>query len=90
MTFSTRESSLKSTGIIRKIDELGRIVLPMEVRRTFGIDTRDPLEIFIDGKRIILSKIEEVCHFCASSKNIRTFKGKKVCRACQKAISGMD
>lgn len=80
---------MKSTGIIRKIDELGRIVLPMEVRRNFGIDTKDPLEIFTDGERIILSKLEEVCHFCTSARKVSTFKGKKVCRTCLKAISNL-
>jgi len=77
---------LKSTGIIRKIDELGRIVIPMEVRKNFGIDIKDPLEIYIEGNNIVLSKKEEMCHFCSSNKGIRTYKSKKICRSCRKAI----
>lgn len=81
---------MKSTGIIRKVDELGRIVIPMEVRRIFGIDTKDPLEIHTDGNNIILSKFEQACFFCSSAKDVRTYKGKKVCRGCRKAISTLS
>lgn len=51
---------MKSTGIVRKVDELGRVVIPMELRRTLGIDVRDPLEIFVDGSQIILQKYQPV------------------------------
>lgn len=81
---------MKSTGMIRKVDELGRIVIPMEVRRIFNIDTRDPLEIYTDGKNIILSKFEQACFFCSSVKEVRSYKGKKVCRNCRKAISALN
>lgn len=51
---------MKSTGIVRKVDDLGRIVIPMELRRTLGIEERDPLEIFVDGSQIILKKYQPI------------------------------
>ena len=57
---------MKSTGIVRRVDELGRIVIPMELRRTFGIEIKDPLEIFVDGDSIVLSKYQSACVFCGS------------------------
>ncbi len=78
---------MKSTGIIRKVDELGRIVIPMEVRQIFGINTKEPLEIYTDGDKIVLSKYERACTFCSSSKNITMFKGRKVCEKCVKALA---
>ena len=55
---------MKATGIVRKVDSLGRIVLPIELRRTLGIGELDPLEIFVDGEKIILRKYEPACTFC--------------------------
>ena len=79
---------MKSTGIVRKVDELGRIVLPIELRRTLDIDVRDPLEIYIEGNdTIILKKYQPTCVFCGESNGIRTFRGKNVCEACVKALS---
>jgi len=66
---------MKSTGIVRKIDPLGRIVLPKELRKTLGINEKDPLEIFVDGESIILSKYEPACIFCWSVKDNVTFIG---------------
>ena len=77
---------MKSTGIVRKVDELGRIVLPIELRRTLDIAERDPLEIFVEDDSIILKKFQPSCIFCDSSKNIVNFKGKNVCSSC---ISGL-
>jgi transcriptional pleiotropic regulator of transition state genes len=77
---------MKATGIVRKVDELGRVVLPIELRRTLGIDVKDPLEIFIDGERIILKRYEPACAFCGSADSIKYFKGKNVCKECVKAI----
>ncbi len=78
---------MKSTGIVRKVDELGRIVLPIELRRTLDIDVRDPLEIYIEGNdTIILKKYQPTCVFCGESNGIRNFKGKNVCEACVKAL----
>ena len=70
---------MKSTGIVRKVDELGRIVLPIELRRTMGIDVKDSLEIYVDGDSIILRKYEPSCIFCGNAKDIVNFKGKNVC-----------
>ena len=79
--------NMKSTGIVRKVDELGRIVLPIELRRTLDIDVRDPLEIYIEGNdTIILKKYQPTCVFCGESNGIRTFRGKNVCEACVKAL----
>ena len=73
---------MKSTGIVRKVDELGRIVLPIELRRTLDIAERDSLEIFVSEDTIILKKFQPTCVFCDSSKNIINYKGKNVCSAC--------
>jgi len=73
---------MKSTGITRKVDELGRVVIPIELRRTLGIEEKDPLEIFVDGDRIILRKYEPACVFCGSAADVTNFKGKNVCQSC--------
>lgn len=73
---------MKSTGIVRKVDELGRIVLPKEIRDTMGIKEKDPLEIFIDSEKIILSKYNPSCVFCDNADNIVMFRGKRVCSSC--------
>lgn len=78
---------MKATGIIRKVDELGRIVLPIEIRRTLDIAERDELEIFMEDDRIILHKYEPNCIFCASAHNLTTYKGKNVCRDCARNIN---
>jgi len=73
---------MKSTGIVRKIDELGRIVLPIEIRNNMDIKNRDAVEIFVDEDRIILKKYEPACIFCGNADNVTYFKGKLVCREC--------
>jgi len=73
---------MKSTGIVRKVDDLGRIVLPIELRRTLDINERDSLEIFVDGNQVILKKYEPACIFCNSADDVITFKGKNVCKSC--------
>ncbi|OXS54072.1 AbrB family transcriptional regulator [Cohnella sp. CIP 111063] len=73
---------MKATGIVRKVDELGRIVLPIELRRTMGIGEKDPIEIFVDGERIMLRKYEPTCIFTGSSENLVYFRGKMVSRDC--------
>lgn len=79
---------MKSTGIVRKVDELGRIVLPIELRRTLDIAERDPLEIYVDGSSIILKKYQPACIFCGDSKDVDGFKGKNICAACLKELTG--
>ncbi len=78
---------MKSTGIVRKVDELGRIVLPIELRRTLGIDEKDALEIYVDGASVILKKYEPSCVFCGDAGDVLTYKGKNICRACLKEMS---
>jgi len=73
---------MKSTGIVRKVDELGRIVLPIEMRRTLDIAERDSLEIFADGDSIILKKYQPACIFCDNTKDIISYKGKNICPDC--------
>lgn len=73
---------MKSTGIVRRVDELGRIVLPIELRRTLGINEKDSLEIYVDSTQIILKKYEPACIFCNSAEGIINFKGKNLCAAC--------
>ncbi|MCL2741948.1 MAG: AbrB/MazE/SpoVT family DNA-binding domain-containing protein [Oscillospiraceae bacterium] len=73
---------MKSTGIVRKVDELGRIVLPIELRRTLDIEIKDALEIYVEGPHIILKKYEPACIFCGDAKNIIVYKGKNICPAC--------
>ena len=77
---------MKSTGIVRKVDELGRIVLPIELRRTMGIEVKDALEIYVDGDHIVLKKYEPSCVFCGNAKDIIHFKGKNVCSDCAHAL----
>lgn len=73
---------MKSTGIVRKVDELGRIVLPIELRRTLDIAERDELEIYLDDDKVILRKYEPSCVFCGSSQGLISFHGKNVCMNC--------
>ena len=78
---------MKSTGIIRKVDELGRVVIPIELRNTLKKKEKDPIEIFVDGTSIILKKYESTCVFCGSSKKLVTYKDKLICEKCAKQIS---
>lgn len=77
---------MKSTGIVRKVDELGRIVLPIELRRTLDIAERDSLEIYVDGPSIVLRKYQPACIFCDDAKDVINYKGKNVCPNCIKAL----
>lgn len=78
---------MKSTGIIRKVDELGRIVLPIELRRTLDIAERDELEIYMEADRIVLQKFEPSCVFCASSYGLVIYRGKNICKDCIRNMS---
>ena len=73
---------MKSTGIVRKVDELGRIVLPIELRRTMNIDVKDAMEIYVYGDQIVLKKYEPAGICCGSAKDIIHYKGKNVCSTC--------
>ena len=77
---------MKSTGIVRKVDELGRVVLPIELRRIFDIEEKDALEIYVDGNNIILKKYEPACVFCGNAKDVFVFKGKNICPDCMNEL----
>jgi len=78
---------MKSTGIIRRVDELGRVVIPIEIRNKFNISEKDPIEIYVDGSSIVLKKIEPNCIFCGNTKNLNSYKDKLICAKCTKKIS---
>ena len=73
---------MKSTGVVRPIDTLGRFVLPKEIRDTMDLKTKDPVEIFVDGDKIILKKYQPSCVFCNNAGDVMFFKGKLICRDC--------
>lgn len=73
---------MKSTGIVRKIDDLGRMVIPIELRETMNIDKKDPMEIYVDGEKIILQKYEPACIFCGNADDTIEFKGRTICNEC--------
>ena len=73
---------MKSTGIVRRVDELGRIVLPIELRRTLDIGEKDALEIFVDNSMIVLKKYEPACMFCGKMEDIVNYKGYNICKEC--------
>lgn len=79
---------MKSTGIVRKVDDLGRVVLPIELRRIMDIDKKNALEIFVDGDQIILKKYQPACHFCDNAKDVEAYKGKNICKSCIDDLSG--
>lgn len=80
---------MKSTGIVRKVDELGRVVIPIELRRTMNIQEKDALEIFVDGERIILKKYEPACIFCGNADSMCNVMGKNICTDCLSSIKSM-
>lgn len=80
---------MKSTGIIRKVDDLGRIVLPIELRRTLDIAERDELEIYLDDDKVVLKKYEPSCIFCGSSCGLVTYHGRNVCMECIENMSNI-
>ena len=78
---------MKSTGIVRKIDELGRVVVPIELRNKLNIQEKDPIEIYTDGNSIVLKKFEPNCIFCNNTKHLTKYKDKLICEKCAKKIS---
>ncbi len=80
---------MKATGIVRKIDDLGRIVLPKELRRTMNINKKDPMEIYVEGDgTIILKKYQPACIFCGSADDVFEFRGKVICKECMDKMTG--
>ena len=78
---------IKSTGIVRRLDELGRIVIPIEIRNKFDISEKDQIEIYVNHDTIVLKKYQSVCIFCGSRKNLREYKNKPICDSCHKEIT---
>lgn len=78
---------MKSTGIVRKVDELGRVVIPIELRRTLDIEEKDSLEIYVDGDKIIFRKYEPACIFCGDASEVENFRGKNICKSCMIAMA---
>ena len=81
---------MKSTGIVRRVDELGRVVIPIEIRNKFEIAEKDPIEIYVDGSSIILKKFESNCIFCGSTKDLIEYKDKLVCAKCAESLKNIE
>lgn len=80
---------MKSTGIIRRVDELGRVVIPIEIRNQFNIIEKDPIEIYVEGSSIVLKKFEPNCIFCGNTKDLSTYNDKLICKKCAKKIGAL-
>lgn len=78
---------MKSTGIVRKVDELGRVVLPIELRRTLEIEEHDPLEIALEEDCIVLRKFQPNCVFCGAAENLISYRNKRICHSCLQTIN---
>jgi len=81
---------MKSTGIVRKMDTLGRVVIPIELRRSLGIDIKDSIEIFVDKETIILKKYHPACYFCDNAADLTTFEGKVICSECLNRLKALN
>ena len=82
-----KEHTMKATGIVRNIDDLGRFVIPKEIRKTMNINLCDPLEVFTENDRIILKKYAPACILCGEMENVINFKGKLICTQCIAALA---
>lgn len=80
---------MKATGIIRKVDEVGRLVIPKELRNVMDFKEGDPIEIFTDNETIVLKKYAPFCVFCGSSQSILNYSGKNICSECAKNIGNL-
>jgi transcriptional pleiotropic regulator of transition state genes len=78
---------MKATGIVRKVDELGRVVLPMELRKTFDIKIKDAMEIYVDDESIILKKYQPACIFCGNASDVINHSGKNICKPCSEKLA---
>ncbi len=81
---------MTSTGIVRRIDSMGRFVLPIELRRSLGIDDNDSLEVFVEDNTIVLRKYLPACVFCGNARDILSYKGKNVCANCARELGNRD
>ena len=89
-TFKKGMMKMKSTGIVRRLDELGRIVVPIDIRNKLSITEKDPMEIYIEGDKIVLRKFETNCVFCGSDNALKEFKDKPVCEDCLKKLQKLS
>lgn len=80
---------MRATGITRRLDKLGRITLPMELRRSMEIGDSDLLEVFVEGNNIVMQKVERGCMLCGQVKDTVAFKAKRVCRNCLKDLHAL-
>ena len=80
---------MKATGIVRKLDQLGRIVIPKELRTTLDLNETDPIEIFVEGNDIILRKYQPACIFCNDATDIFQYGGKNICKECLAKIKNL-
>ena len=78
---------MKSTGFVRRVDQLGRLVIPIELRRTMGIEEKDAMEIYVEGEEIILKKYEPACIFCGNAEDIFNYQGKNICKGCRNELA---
>lgn len=78
---------MKPTGIVRKVDDLGRLVIPIEVRRSLGIDAGDGIEVWVNGSDIVLVKHRPTCIFCGTTEGLERFRGKSLCRGCIEGLA---
>lgn len=81
---------MKATGIVRKIDALGRVVIPKELRDKMYIEDGDPLEIYVENDAVIIKKFAEICVFCGSDRELTHFRGRNVCSSCASALKGAN
>jgi transcriptional pleiotropic regulator of transition state genes len=80
---------MKATGIVRQLDQLGRIVIPKELRTTFDLNEKDPIEIYVEGNDIILRKYQPACIFCNEATDVIQYQGKNVCRNCLEKLKAL-
>ena len=81
---------MKATEIVRKVDQLGRIVLPKELRRTYKLDVGDGIEIYTEADMVVLKKYKPSCIFCGESRDVSDYRGKKICADCLEEMKGED
>lgn len=81
---------MKSTGMVRHVDELGRVVIPKEIRNKLDIKEKDPIEIYVEGYSIILKKFESNCIFCGNGKNLIDYRDKLICNKCLNKIATLS
>lgn len=79
-----------NTGMIRRVDELGRVVIPIEIRNSLDIKERDPMEFHVENRKLILEKYEQGCIFCDSKDDLKEINGKMICKKCVSKIQELD